>query len=94
MTGSEETRPEKVVKRRLLRRDIEEFLTNVVSEREGLVLRLRFGLVDGEGPLTCEEIARRLRLSRERVRQIYNIAMSKLKLRTSVVNSLRFYIDP
>jgi RNA polymerase sigma factor (sigma-70 family) len=46
------------------------------KERE--VVRLRFGLEDDE-PLTLQEIGERLRLSRERVRQIESRAKEKLR---------------
>jgi RNA polymerase primary sigma factor len=50
-----------------------------LPEREGEVIRLRFGLVTGTPPLTLREIGRRLRLSRERVRQLEHEALAKLR---------------
>ncbi|TMQ34625.1 MAG: sigma-70 family RNA polymerase sigma factor [Planctomycetota bacterium] len=52
-------------------------LLDQVGRRESAVLRLRFGL-DGEGPKTLREIGDRLGLTRERVRQIEQEALSKL----------------
>jgi RNA polymerase primary sigma factor len=52
-------------------------LLDQVGRRESAVLRLRFGL-DGEGPKTLREIGDRLGLTRERVRQIEQQALSKL----------------
>ena len=88
--GKDETTPERIVNKQLMKREIEMLLVTVLSEREARVLRLHFGL-NGEVPLSCEEIGRQLKLSRERVRQINNIALSKLR-QTSIVNSLRMYI--
>lgn len=47
--------------------------------REAEVIRLRYGL-DGAPPLTLEEVARRLRVTRERVRQLERKALTRLRL--------------
>ncbi len=52
-------------------------LLNKMDKREATVLRMRFGLND-ETPKTLKEIGERLGLTRERVRQIENEALSKL----------------
>ncbi|MBI9103282.1 MAG: sigma-70 family RNA polymerase sigma factor [Spirochaetales bacterium] len=49
-----------------------------LAEREQMVVLLRFGL-GGENPLTLEEIGNRLHITRERVRQIQNKAIHKLR---------------
>jgi RNA polymerase primary sigma factor len=49
-----------------------------MDPREAAVLRLRFGL-GREGPLTLEQIGARLGLTRERVRQIEQQALGKLR---------------
>jgi RNA polymerase primary sigma factor len=49
-----------------------------LKEREQEVLKLRFGL-DGEDPMTLENIAQVLGITRERIRQIQNTAMGKIK---------------
>jgi RNA polymerase primary sigma factor len=60
-----------------LRKEIEELLDRL-GPRDRDVVRFRFGLSDGE-PKTLEEIARRLGITRERVRQIESKALSKLR---------------
>ncbi len=48
-----------------------------MDTREATVLRMRFGLADGE-PKTLKEIGESLGLTRERVRQIETEALAKL----------------
>ena len=57
-----------------------ERLLQSINEREASVLRLRFGLYDGQ-PMTLGEIGKRHRITRERVRQIEKIALRKLNNR-------------
>jgi RNA polymerase primary sigma factor len=50
----------------------------LLSERERLVMTLRFGLLDGQDQ-TLEEVSRALHVTRERVRQLEERAWRKLK---------------
>ncbi len=50
-----------------------------LPEREGKILRLRYGLGDVESPMTLREIAAELGLSRERVRQLEHAAVKRLR---------------
>jgi RNA polymerase primary sigma factor len=59
-------------------RPLEHALTAVLSERENLVLKLRFGLGAEPESLTLEQIGKRIGLTRERVRQIEAQALRKL----------------
>ena len=61
-----------------LRREVERMLEHL-KLRERLVIELRFGL-GREEPRTLGEVGRRLKLSRERVRQIEEQAKQKLRL--------------
>jgi RNA polymerase primary sigma factor len=61
----------------MLREQIQREL-NTLSERERAVLLLRFGFDDGY-PRTLEEVGRVLKLTRERIRQIENKALKKLR---------------
>lgn len=87
--GPDETTPQKMVKRQLMKQEVERAL-NTLCEREAYILRLYFG-INGETPLSFEEIGRLMKLSRERVRQINSIALSKLR-QTSVVDYLKLYM--
>ncbi len=49
-----------------------------IDEREATILRLRYGLGEGEEPLTLKEIGKIVGLTRERVRQIEREALRKL----------------
>ena len=49
-----------------------------LSEREMRIIKLRFGL-DGEGPFTLEETGKALGITRERVRQIQERALVKIR---------------
>jgi RNA polymerase primary sigma factor len=70
--------PEAITDGHLLRQEAERALAETLTEREQRVLRLRFGLGDGQAqPL--EKIGARLGLTRERVRQIEHGALEKLR---------------
>lgn len=51
----------------------------VLDDRERKILRLMYGLEDGQ-PKSMAEIARRDRVSRERIRQIVSKAFEKINL--------------
>jgi len=51
---------------------------NLLEDRESEIIQLRFGL-DGNRPLTLEEVGERFDITRERVRQIQNIAIHKMR---------------
>jgi len=55
-----------------------ENLLEIMSDREKMVLDLRFGLADGVTH-TLAEVAKKIKVSRERVRQIEESALKKLK---------------
>jgi RNA polymerase primary sigma factor len=62
-----------------------------LSEREAGVVRLRFGLADGQ-PRTLDEIGQVYGVTRERIRQIESKTMSKLR-HPSRSQVLRDYLD-
>ena len=72
-----------------LRKDIERSLSTLTS-REGEVIRLYFGL-NGKHPLTLEEIGDQFDLTRERVRQIKEKAIRRMK-HTSRSKMLKNYL--
>jgi RNA polymerase primary sigma factor len=58
--------------------DLLEKVLNTLTPREALVIKLRYGLTD-DTEYTLAEIGRRLGISRERVRQIEDEALRKLR---------------
>jgi len=63
-----------------------------LNDRERAVVRMRFGLMDDESDRTLEEIGKELSVTRERVRQIENSAIKKLK-HPKVGRKLKNYIE-
>ena len=53
-------------------------LLEVMTKREKEVLDMRFGLIDAK-PRTLAEVAKKLGVSRERIRQIEEVALKKLR---------------
>ncbi|MBW8782736.1 MAG: RNA polymerase sigma factor RpoD/SigA [Verrucomicrobia bacterium] len=53
-------------------------MISALEPREAEIIRLRFGL-DGHDELTLEEVGQKFRVTRERVRQLQNIALSKMR---------------
>ncbi|MBF6176731.1 sigma-70 family RNA polymerase sigma factor [Nocardia blacklockiae] len=74
---SEATSAESAVIAGLMHRDVRSVLATL-DEREQQVIRLRFGLDDGQ-PRTLDQIGKLFGLSRERVRQIEREVMAKLR---------------
>jgi RNA polymerase primary sigma factor len=72
-----------------LRTEIERSLATL-TPREGDVIRLYFGL-NGQHPLTLEEIGEKFDLTRERVRQIKEKAIRRMK-HTSRSKILKTYL--
>lgn len=89
MEGEEEHNPESTLLNESLRREIERSLATL-SEREADVIRLYFGLTS-KHPMTLEEIGEMFDLTRERVRQIKEKAIRRLR-HTSRSKLLKSYL--
>ena len=74
----------------LLQKQLHSVLATL-SDREAGIIRLRFGLTDGQ-PHTLEEIGHIYRITRERIRQIENKTLAKLR-HPSRSEPLRDYLD-
>ena len=53
-------------------------MVNSLEPREAEIIKLRFGL-EGATEMTLEEVGRKFRVTRERIRQLQNIALSKMR---------------
>src|SRR5688572_10177383 len=69
--------------------DLMRELLNGLNEREVTILRRRYGL-DGEKEKTLEEIGDDYGLTRERIRQIENAALKKLRSRMAKRDAMHF----
>jgi RNA polymerase primary sigma factor len=82
------------VEYQIIKASIEQQLRDILGEldeKEALVLKWRFGLEDDQ-PLTLQEIGDKLRLTRERIRQIEQKAMRKLS-HSNKLQQLRGYLN-
>ncbi|MGI8775688.1 MAG: RNA polymerase sigma factor RpoD [Actinomycetota bacterium] len=75
---------------KLLQEQLESVLLTL-SDREKEVIRLRFGLVDGQ-PRTLEDVGKKFGVTRERIRQIESKTLSKLR-HPSRSQKLRDYLE-
>jgi RNA polymerase primary sigma factor len=87
---SEAIVPADAVSFTLLQEQLESVL-HTLSEREAGVVKMRFGLTDGQ-PKTLDEIGKVYGVTRERIRQIESKTMSKLR-HPSRSQVLRDYLD-
>ncbi len=83
--------PEEAAGRSMLRQEIRDTLSEVLTPREQMVLQLRFGLGNGhQYPL--EKVGEQLGVTRERVRQIETEALRKLRT-PALASRLREYLQ-
>ncbi len=82
--------PEVSAQNKLQEKDITR-LINMLDSREREIIKRRFG-IDNEEPKTLEQIGNALGFSKERIRQIENCALQKLR-KTDKIESLKSYLD-
>ena len=87
---SEAIVPAEAVSFTILQEELHKVL-DTMSDREAGVVKMRFGLTDGQ-PKTLDEIGKVYGVTRERIRQIESKTMSKLR-HPSRSQSLRDYLD-
>ena len=81
--------PETALNNDSLKKDIERSLS-VLSDREATILNMYYGL-NGYSPMSLEEIGINLGLTSERVRQVKNKSIRKLK-DTAEIKRLKTYL--
>src|SRR5271166_4862773 len=78
IVGDEEAQtPFELLRDKNLRDEVSELL-EVLDDRERKIIFQRFGL-DGGNPKTLEEIGKKFGVTRERIRQLQNVALDKLR---------------
>jgi RNA polymerase primary sigma factor len=82
--------PDQVLMQESLKQEVAKALATL-EEREAQILRMHFG-IDQRYPMTLEEIAEKLGLTRERVRQIKEKAIRKLRSNKAVIEPLQQYL--
>ena len=82
--------PYESVQNRELANRVNEVLSTL-TEREEKIIRLRFGIGE-QAEYTLEEIGKRFKVSRERIRQIEKKALIRLR-HSSRREKLRFFLD-
>jgi RNA polymerase primary sigma factor len=85
----EESSPEVVVLKRVLKDQISKVM-DCLSDREKMIIQLRFGLDDGV-PRSLSWIGKMMGITRERVRQIENRAIKKLQNNKDVLSHLKVF---
>jgi RNA polymerase primary sigma factor len=69
--------PFEMLRDKMMRKDIGDMLKKL-EPREAEIVKFRFG-IGGDKERTLEDVGRRFKITRERVRQIQNIALEKMK---------------
>ena len=82
--------PEESTQCKLQEKDINK-LIEILDKREQEIIKRRFG-INNQEPKTLEQIGNSLGFSKERIRQIENHALQKLR-RIDNVHCLKSYID-
>ena len=82
--------PENNAQKHYKHKDINNLLINL-SKREQDIIKFRFGIEDDE-PKTLEEIGKSLGFSKERIRQLENIAIKKLRT-SDCIEDYRTYLE-
>lgn len=87
---NDRSEPSGLIDQRMLREELWKILGRLTSH-ERKVLELRFGLVDGND-YSLEDVGKKLRMTRERVRQIEERAIRKLR-HSQANHALKEYLD-
>ena len=89
ITDTDSVDPQVAVETQMLQGQLGEVL-DALPERSAIVMKMRFGLVDGR-PRTLDEVGRHLGLTRERIRQIERDTLAEIRAGGSA-DGLREYV--
>jgi RNA polymerase primary sigma factor len=78
--------PYEQLRSKMMRQEILEHVKNL-TPREAEIVTLRYGL-DGREPRTLEVVGRKFKVTRERIRQIQEVALEKLRRRVDALESV------
>ena len=79
--------PDEGLMERNLNRDLSD-MVNALDAREAEIIKLRFGL-EGRDELTLEEVGRKFNVTRERIRQLEYLALTKMRKAMTKNEALR-----
>jgi RNA polymerase primary sigma factor len=77
LSDTENNSPDNLLSVLKLRDELNQAISEI-GDRERMIIEFRYGLT-GQSPMTLEEVGKRLRLSRERIRQIEERALLRLR---------------
>lgn len=90
MEDEDTIKPESETTKQLLKEQVNQILSNSLSDRERKIIEMRFGLENGKN-YTLEEVGQEFQVTRERIRQIEAKALNKLR-RHKEMEFLKDYI--
>ena len=77
--------PYELLRAKTMRQEIRQHV-KCLAPREAEIVTLRFGL-DGQEPHTLEDVGKKFKVTRERVRQIQEVALAKLRRRVDALET-------
>ena len=83
--------PHELLRIKSMREEIRQHILHL-TPREAEILKLRYG-IDGQGSRTLETVGKKFKVTRERIRQIQDIALTKLRRRLEKTDSRGWETD-
>jgi RNA polymerase primary sigma factor len=80
------------IEKKELKKQISKIISSVLNKREQTIIKMRFGFSKEEKSYTLQEVGKKLNLTRERIRQIQDEALEKLK-KPFQKNNLQVYLE-
>jgi RNA polymerase primary sigma factor len=77
--------PYELLRTKTMRQEIRQHL-KYLTPREAEIITMRFGL-DGKEPRTLDQVGKKFRVTRERIRQIQELALNKLRRRIDTLDN-------